>query len=208
MKSVVQQIAAELGIRPDQVAAASSLLDEGATVPFIARYRKERTQGLDDTQLRQLETRLSYLREMDERRQQILASISKQGSLTPELERELLEAETKTRLEDLYLPFRPKRRTKAQLAREAGLEPLARALLDNPNIQPETAAESYIDAEKGVADIQGALDGARQILMEQFAEDAALVGGLRDYLWENGTLKSTLIEGKEQEAAKFKDYFD
>ena len=208
MKSVVQQIAAELGIRPEQVAAASALLDEGATVPFIARYRKERTQGLDDTQLRQLETRLSYLREMDERRQQILASIAKQGSLTPELKRELLEAETKTRLEDLYLPFRPKRRTKAQLAREAGLEPLARALLDNPNIQPETAAESYIDVEKGVADIQSALDGARQILMEQFAEDAALVGGLRDYLWENGTLKSTLIEGKEQEAAKFKDYFD
>ena len=134
MKSVVQQIAAELGIRPEQVAAASALLDEGATVPFIARYRKERTQGLDDTQLRQLETRLSYLREMDERRQQILASIAKQGSLTPELKRELLEAETKTRLEDLYLPFRPKRRTKAQLAREAGLRT---ALLDRRGDYPQ-----------------------------------------------------------------------
>lgn len=208
MKSVGQQIAAELGVQPEQVAAAISLLDEGATVPFIARYRKERTQGLDDIQLRQLETRLLYLREMDERRQQILTSIAKQGNLTPALEKELQEAETKTRLEDLYLPFRPKRRTKAQIAREAGLEPLASALLENPGLQPESAAETFVDAEKGVVDIQSALDGARQILMEQFSEDAALVGGLRDYVWDNGTLKSTLIEGKAQEAAKYKDYFD
>ncbi|MCP5416415.1 MAG: RNA-binding transcriptional accessory protein [Chromatiaceae bacterium] len=208
MKRITEQIASELGVQPEQVTAAISLLDEGATVPFIARYRKEKTQGLDDAELRQLETRLIYLRELEERRQQVLASISKQGKLTAELERDLLTAETKTRLEDLYLPFRPKRRTKAQLAREAGLEPLALALLDSPDLQPESAAVVYVDVEKGVADIQSALEGARQILMERFSEDAELVGRLRDYLWENGILRSTLIDGKAQQAAKFADYFD
>ncbi|MCP4288928.1 MAG: RNA-binding transcriptional accessory protein [Gammaproteobacteria bacterium] len=208
MKSIHQQIATELGVQPNQVMAAISLLDEGATVPFIARYRKERTQGLDDSALRHLETRLIYLRELGERRQQILESIGKQGNLTAALEKDLQEAETKTRLEDLYLPFRPKRRTKAQIAREAGLEPLAIDLLENPDHQPESAAADYVDIDKGVPDIQGALDGARQILMERFSEDAVLVGRLRDYLWENGILKSTLIDGKAQEAAKYADYFD
>ena len=208
MESISRQIADELSVQPEQVAATISLLDEGATVPFIARYRKERTQGLDDAQLRQLETRLGYLRELNERRHQILASITKQGNLTPALEKELQAAETKTRLEDLYLPFRPKRRSKAQIAREAGLEPLAMDLLENPDHQPESAAAAYVDAEQGVVDTQSALDGARQILMEGFSEDASLVGRLRDYLWENGILKSTLIKEKAQEAAKYSDYFD
>ena len=208
MKNISRQIAGELGVNPEQVAAAIALLDEGATVPFIARYRKERTNGLDDTQLRQLETRLSYLRELEERRGQILENIAKQGSLTPALEKELQQAETKTRLEDLYLPFRPKRRTKAQIAREAGLEPLAEDLLENPDHHPEATAAAYVDLNKGVSDTQSALDGARQILMERFSEDASLVGRLRDYLWENGILKSTLIEGKMREAAKYSDYFE
>lgn len=208
MNNIGQKIAAELNVAPDQVMAAISLLDEGATVPFIARYRKERTQGLDDTALRLLETRLIYLRELEDRRQQILASIAKQGTLTAALEQELQEAETKTRLEDLYLPFRPKRRSKAQLAREAGLEPLAMDLLANPDHDPETVATAYVDAEKNVCDIQNALDGARQILMEHFSEDAELVGRLREYVWENGQLRSTLIEEKRAEAAKFADYFE
>lgn len=208
MKSISQLIATELNVQPGQVEAAVSLLDEGATVPFIARYRKERTRGLDDAQLRQLEARLGYLRELDERRRQILTSIAKQGKLTSTLESALQLAQTKTRLEDLYLPFRPKRRTKAQIAREAGLEPLAMALLDNPDLEPESAAVAYINADKGVADPQSVLDGARQILMERFSEEASLVGRLRDYLWENGILKSTLIEGKAREAAKYSDYFE
>ncbi len=205
---VEQRIATELGVAPDRVAAAVRLLDEGATVPFIARYRKEATQGLDDTQLRNLEERLVYLRELEERRGVVLDSIREQGKLTPELEKSLRAADTKARLEDLYLPYKPKRRTRAQIAREAGLEPLAMGLLEDPEQDPESVARAYVDADKGVADTSAALDGARQILMEHFAEDAELLGGLRDYLWGGGVLRSRVIEGKEQEGRKFSDYFD
>ncbi|MEN8179299.1 MAG: Tex family protein [Pseudomonadota bacterium] len=208
MSRIVQRIAEELDVRKAQVEAAVKLLDEGATVPFIARYRKEVTDSLDDTQLRNLEERLGYLRELEERRATILKSVDDQGKLTPELERDLLSAETKTRLEDLYLPYKPKRRTKAQIAREAGLEPLALALLENPGLNPEETAKDYIDAEKGIADIKAALDGARQILMEQFAVDAQLIGQLREYVRENGELHSNLVAGKEREGAKFSDYFE
>jgi len=208
LKSINQRIAEELSVQERQVASAVALLDEGATVPFIARYRKEVTDGLDDTQLRNLEERLGYLRELEDRRAVILKSIEEQGKLTPDLAKAVHGADTKTRLEDLYLPYKPKRRTKAQIAREAGLAPLAETLLQDPSLHPETAAADYIDAAKGVADAKAALDGARQILMERFAEDADLVGRLRDYLWDNAILKSTLAEGKEQEGAKFRDYFD
>jgi len=208
MNSIGQKIATELNVSPDQVVAAIALLDEGATVPFIARYRKERTQGLDDSALRQLETRLIYLRELEDRRKQILASITKQGKLTSALEQALQQAETKTRLEDLYLPFRPKRRSKAQLAREAGLEPLAMDLLANPDHRPDEVAVAYVDADKNVNDVQAALDGARQILMEHFSEDAELVGRLREYVWDNALLRSSLIEEKREAAAKFTDYFE
>jgi uncharacterized protein len=202
-----ERLADELTARPAQVQAAISLLDEGATVPFIARYRKEATGGLDDGQLRRLEERLGYLRELEERRAAVLKSVDEQGKLTPDLRRDLLLADTKTRLEDLYLPYKPKRRTKAQIAREAGLEPLAEALVENPALDPEAAAGAYVDADRGVADVRAALDGARQILMETWAEDAALVGEVRDWLWDNARLRSTLVDGKADEGAKFRDYF-
>jgi len=206
--NILQRIADELSVKLTQVDAAVQLLDEGATVPFIARYRKEVTGGLDDTQLRGLEERLGYLRELEERRTAVLKSIDEQGKLTPELKKSLLEADTKTRLEDLYLPYKPKRRTKAQIAREAGLEPLALALLEDPTLEPQAAADGYLNPDLGVADAGAALDGARQILMERFAEEADLVGRLRDYVWDCGVLTSTLVEGQEQAGAKFSDYFD
>ena len=206
--SLSQRLAEELSVAERQVAAAVALLDEGATVPFIARYRKEVTGGLDDTQMRQLDERLRYLRELDDRRQAIIKSIEEQGKLTPELSRALTEAETKNRLEDLYLPYKPKRRTKAQIAREAGLEPLADALLENPALQPEQQAESYVNADAGVADSKAALEGARHILMERFAEDADLLARLRNFLQDEALLASRLVEGKEQEGAKFRDYFE
>jgi len=206
--SITQRIAQELSVHPNQVQAAVDLLDEGATVPFISRYRKEATGSLDDTQMRNLEERLRYLRELEERRAAILKSVAEQGKLTPELEKDLLDADSKVRLEDLYLPYKPKRRTKAMIAREAGLEPLAEALLADPLLLPEEAALAYVDADKGVADVKAALEGARHILMEKFSEDAELLGKLREYLWDNGVLKSAMVEGKETEGAKFRDYFD
>ena len=205
---VIQRIADELSVRNQQVAAAVALLDEGATVPFIARYRKEVTGGLDDTQLRMLEERLDYLRELNQRRETILDSIRSQGKLTAELEQNIVDADTKTLLEDLYLPYKPKRRTKAQIAREAGLEPLADALLENRELIPTQAALAYIDADKGVADAAAALDGARQILMERVAEAADLLSELRERIWNRGLLQATVVSGKEAAAAKFKDYFD
>jgi len=208
LPSIESRIAEELGVHPNQVAAAVQLLDDGATVPFIARYRKEATGNLDDTQLRTLEERLGYLRELEERRAAILLSIEEQGKLTAELRAEVEDAETKQRLEDLYLPYKPKRRTKAQIAREAGLEPLADALFGDPTLTPETEAEKYVDAEKQVPDVKAALEGAKQILMERFAEDAALLEKLRAYLNENAQLVSTVVEGKEEAGAKFRDWFD
>ncbi len=205
---VIQRIAEELSVKPQQVAAAVALLDEGATVPFIARYRKEATDGLDDTQLRNLEQRLIYLRELNDRRATILDSIRSQGKLTAELEQNIRDADSKTLLEDLYLPYKPKRRTKAQIAREAGLEPLADALLENRSLIPEQAAQAYIDADKGVADAAAALDGARQIIMERVSEDAELLNELRERIWNKGILHASVASGKEAEAAKFKDYFD
>ncbi|MFC7332263.1 Tex family protein [Rhodocista pekingensis] len=208
MLSIAQRIAQELAVRPQQVEAAVALLDEGSTVPFVARYRKEATGGLDDTQLRTLEERLRYLRELEERRTAILQSITEQGKLTPELEKEITEADTKTRLEDLYLPYRPKRRTKAMIAREAGLEPLADLLLGDPSRQPEAEAAAFVDAEKGVADVKAALDGARAILVERMGETAELVGSLRTYCYEHGRVVSKVVEEKREEGAKFSDYFD
>jgi uncharacterized protein len=205
---VIQRIAEELSVNSRQVSAAVALLDEGATVPFIARYRKEATGGLDDSQLRLLEERLTYLRELNERRKSILESISSQGKLTPELEKAIHEADTKTLLEDLYLPYKPKRRTKAQIAREAGLEPLADALLDDRSLIPEQIAAGYIDADKGVPDIAAALEGARQIIMERISEDAELLAELRERTWQKGILHATVVKDKEREAAKFQDYFD
>ncbi|HGE8268842.1 TPA: Tex family protein [Aeromonas hydrophila] len=205
---IEHQIAGELNARPEQVQAAVRLLDEGATVPFIARYRKEVTGGLDDSQLRTLESRLGYLRELADRRQVILRSIEEQGKLTPELARELNDADSKTRLEDLYLPYKPKRRTKGQMAIEAGLEPLADLLLSNPMKDPEQEAVRFLNAEQGITDGKAALDGARYILMERFAEQADLLEKLRDYLWHNATLRARVVAGKEQEGAKFKDYFE
>ena len=205
---IEHRIAVELGVRPAQVVAAIALLDEGATVPFIARYRKEVTGGLDDTQLRSLEERLTYLRELEERRAAILVSIDEQGKLTPELKAAIGDAETKQRLEDLYLPYKQKRRTKAQIAREAGIEPLALALLADPTLTPEQEAERFLNAEAGFGDSKAVLDGARQILMERFAEDAELLGQLREHLKEHGLLRSTVVEGKESEGAKFRDWFD
>ncbi|MGL6570809.1 Tex family protein [Aeromonas caviae] len=205
---IEHQIAGELNARPEQVQAAVRLLDEGATVPFIARYRKEVTGGLDDSQLRTLESRLGYLRELADRRQVILRSIEEQGKLTPELARELNDADSKTRLEDLYLPYKPKRRTKGQMAIEAGLEPLADLLLGDPMKDPEQEAVRFLNAELGITDGKAALDGARYILMERFAEQADLLEKLRDYLWHNATLRARVVAGKEQEGAKFKDYFE
>ncbi len=205
---IEHQIAGELNARPEQVQAAVRLLDEGATVPFIARYRKEVTGGLDDSQLRTLESRLGYLRELADRRQVILRSIEEQGKLTPELARELNEADSKTRLEDLYLPYKPKRRTKGQMAIEAGLEPLADLLLSDPMKDPEQEAARFLNAEQGISDNKAALDGARYILMERFAEQADLLEKLRDYVWQSATLRASVVAGKEQEGAKFKDYFE
>ncbi len=208
MDSINSRIANELGVRPQQVAAAVALLDEGSTVPFIARYRKEVTGSLDDTQLRNLEERLRYLRELDDRRVSILASIEEQGKLTPELKREIDLADTKTRLEDLYLPYKQKRRTKGQIALEAGLGELADALFGNPDLTPEQQAERFIDAEKGFADVKAVLEGAKYILMERFAEDADLLAKLRDFLKHNATLSARVVPGKESEGAKFSDYFE
>ncbi|ATA20128.1 uncharacterized protein EDC48_11376 [Gibbsiella quercinecans] len=201
-------IATELQARPEQVDSAIRLLDEGNTVPFIARYRKEVTGGLDDTQLRQLETRLGYLRELEDRRQTILKSIEEQGKLTEQLAGAINATLSKTELEDLYLPYKPKRRTRGQIAIEAGLEPLADTLWQDPQQQPETLAAQYVSEEKGVADVKAALDGARYILMERFAEDATLLAKVRDYLWKNAHLVAKVVEGKEEEGAKFRDYFD
>ncbi len=206
--SLSQIIASELKARADQVDAAVSLLDEGNTVPFIARYRKEVTGGLDDTQLRQLESRLGYLRELEDRRQSILKSIDEQGKLTPELATAINGTLNKTELEDLYLPYKQKRRTRGQIAIEAGLEPLAETLWSDPSQEPESLAASYVNADKGVADVRAALDGARYILMERFAEDATLLAKVRDYLWKNAHLVARVVEGKEEEGAKFRDYFD
>ncbi|MDX1633225.1 MAG: Tex family protein [Marinobacter sp.] len=208
MTSIARRIAEELGVREEQVNATVELLDGGATVPFIARYRKEVTGSLDDSQLRTLEDRLRYLRELEDRRATVLKSIDEQGKLTDELQRAINEADTKNRLEDLYLPYKPKRRTKAQIAREAGLEPLAEALYSDPGQDPDALAPAYVNAEAGVADAKAALEGARHILMERFAEDAELLGGLRDFIWQEGQLKVSVIEGKETEGAKFRDYFD
>jgi uncharacterized protein len=206
--SVEQKIADELGVRDGQVKSAVDLLDGGSTVPFIARYRKEVTGGLDDAQLRTLEERLRYLRELDERRGAVLESIRSQGKLDDVLEAQILAADTKARLEDIYLPYKPKRRTKAQIAREAGLEPLADGLLNDPNTDPQAAAAVFVDAEKGVADAQAALDGARSILVERFAEDADLIGELREKMWGKGHLVAKVRSGKETDGAKFSDYFD
>ncbi|GAB2790763.1 Tex family protein [Halomonas shantousis] len=205
---ITQRLAEELAVRSQQISAAVELLDGGATVPFISRYRKEATGGLDDGQLRTLEERLRYLRELEERREAVLAAIDEQGKLSDELAGQIREADTKQRLEDLYLPYRKKRRTKAQIAREAGLEPLADALLDDPTLTPEAVAADYVDTDKGVEDAKAALDGAKQILMERFAEDAELVGRLRDRLWDEGELCARVIDGKQQEGAKFSDYFE
>ncbi|MEG9494895.1 MAG: RNA-binding transcriptional accessory protein [Pantoea dispersa] len=206
--SLSQIIAGELKARADQVDAAIRLLDEGNTVPFIARYRKEVTGGLDDTQLRTLESRLGYLRELEERRQSILKSIEDQGKLTPELATAINGTLNKTELEDLYLPYKQKRRTRGQIAIEAGLEPLAETLWNDASQDPEQLAARYVDADKGVADVRAALDGARYILMERFAEDATLLAKVRDYLWKNAHLVARVVEGKEEEGAKFRDYFD
>ncbi|HHX8352426.1 Tex family protein [Vibrio sp. Vb0937] len=207
-QAICRMIAQELNVRPEQVNAAVTLIDDGNTVPFIARYRKEVTGGLDDTQLRTLDSRLSYLREMDDRRQTILKSIQEQGKLTPELEQEIAQADSKTRLEDLYLPYKPKRRTKGQIAIEAGLEPLADQLWNHPQTEPESEASKYLDADKGIADTKAALDGARAIIMERIAEDANLLEKIRNHLNRNAELVSRVVESKEQEGEKFKDYFN
>ncbi len=209
LPSIELRLASELAAQPRQVIAAIELLDGGATVPFIARYRKEVTGGLDDTQLRTLEERLGYLRELEERRSAVLASIEEQGKLTPQLRADVENAESKQRLEDLYLPYKQKRRTKAQIAREAGIEPLADALLTDPTQKPEDVAAAYLNADAGFADTKAVLDGARQILMERFAENAELVGSLREYVSEHGQVRVVVAEGKENdpEAAKFRDYF-
>ena len=207
-QQIARTIADEIGAQTAQALAAIALLDEGASVPFIARYRKEVTGGLDDTQLRNLETRLVYLRELEDRRATVLASIDEQGKLTDELRAEIQAADSKARLEDLYLPYKPKRRTRAQIAREAGLEPLADGLLADPTQTPETFAASFIDAEKGVADTKAALDGARAILMERWGEDPTLVGELRTWLGEVGVIRARLAEGKEAAGAKYRDYFE
>ena len=207
-RKIASTIAGEIGAQPAQVQAAVGLLDEGATVPFIARYRKEVTGGLDDTQLRNLETRLTYLREMEDRRAAILSSIAEQGKLTDELRADIEAADSKSRLEDLYLPYKQKRRTRAQIAREAGLEPLADGLLADPTRVPEEFAAGFVDAGKGVADAKAALEGARAILVERWGEDAGLLGELRDWLAREGLIRSKVVEGKEAAGEKFRDYFD
>ncbi|MDO9562322.1 MAG: Tex-like N-terminal domain-containing protein, partial [Bradyrhizobium sp.] len=208
MANIYRQIAEELGVREQQVEATVTLLDGGATVPFVARYRKEITGALDDAQLRTLEERLNYLRELEERRTAILNSVREQGKLDAALEAAILAADSKGRLEDIYLPFKPKRRTKAEIAKEAGLEPLAELLLTQPENKPSTVAKPFVDAEKQVPDTAAALDGARAILVERFAEDADLIGSLREQVWSNGLLTSTARRGKRTEGEKFKDYFE
>ena len=208
MANINRQIAEELGVREQQIQATVELLDGGATVPFVARYRKEVTGGLDDAQLRTLEERLTYLRELEERRVAVLNSIREQGKLDAALEAAILAADSKGRLEDIYLPFKPKRRTKAEIAKEAGLEPLSERLLTQPQNDPQVVAAEFVDAEKQVADVAAALDGARAILVERFAEDADLIGRLREQMWSNGLLASTVRKGKKTEGEKFKDYFD
>jgi uncharacterized protein len=207
-QQVNEKIADELGVRERQVTAAVGLLDGGATVPFIARYRKEATGALDDAQLRALEERLRYLRELQERRGVILDSVRSQGKLDEALEAQIMAADSKARLEDIYLPYKPKRRTKAQIAREAGLEPLADGLLADPGLDPQQAAAPYVDAAKGVPDAAAALDGARSILSERFAEDADLIGTLRERMWSRGRLVSRVRDGKQEAGAKFADYFE
>lgn len=208
MISISQRIAADIGAKDSQVQAAIGLLDEGSTVPFIARYRKEATGGLDDTQLRNLEERLRYLRELDERRGAILASIDEQGKLTDALRKDIMDADTKARLEDLYLPFKPKRRTKAQIARESGLEPLADLLLAHPEREPKAQATAFIDTTKNVETAEAALEGARAIIVERLSEDAALLGRLRELFWTGGRLVSKVRDGKQKDGEKFRDYFD
>ena len=208
MANIYRQIAEELGVREQQVEATVTLLDGGATVPFVARYRKEITGALDDAQLRTLEERLNYLRELEERRTAILNSVREQGKLDAALEAAILAADSKGRLEDIYLPFKPKRRTKAEIAREAGLEPLAELLLTQPENKPTAVAKPFVDAEKQVPDTAAALDGARAILVERFAEDADLIGALREQVWSSGLLTSTARKGKRTEGEKFKDYFE
>ncbi|MEQ3761708.1 MAG: Tex family protein [Alcanivorax sp.] len=206
--SISSRIATELNIRPQQVDATIALLDEGATVPFISRYRKEVTGSLDDTQLRQLEERLRYIREMEDRRVAVIKNIEEQGKMTDELKRDLLSADTKTRIEDLYLPYKQKRRTKGQIAIEAGIEPLANALFENPSLTPESEAEVFIDADKGFADTKAVLDGAKYILMERFAEDANLLASLRNFLKQEAVVSVRVVKGKENEGEKFADYFE
>src|SRR5499426_2988463 len=208
MKPINLRIAQELGVRDHQVAAAVGLLDGGATVPFIARYRKEATGGLDDAQLRTLEERLRYLRELEERRTVILNSIREQGKLDDKLEAAIRAADSKGRLEDIYLPFKPKRRTKAEIAKEAGLEPLAEMLLADTSKDPATVAAKFVNAKKNVADANAALEGARAILIERFAEDADLIGSLREEVWSAGRLTAKVRKGKNEAGAKFADYFD
>ena len=205
---IVEKIAGELSATAVQLRAAISLLDDGSTVPFVARYRKEATGGLDDTQLRTLESRLSYLRELDKRRGVILSSISEQEKLTPELEAAIRTTDTKTRLEDLYLPYRPRRRTKGKVAREAGLEPLAAALLQELRHDPKRLAEDFLNPEKEITTAELALEGARAILIEDFSEDAELVGQLRERVAKDGVITSRVVGGKEDEGAKYSDYFD
>ncbi|HMM64790.1 MAG TPA: Tex-like N-terminal domain-containing protein, partial [Mesorhizobium sp.] len=205
-KRLATIIAAEINARPEQAAAAIALLDEGATVPFVARYRKEATGGLDDTQLRLLDERLAYLRELDARRETILSSIREQGKLTPELEGKIAAVATKAELEDIYLPYKPKRRTKAQIARERGLGPLAEAILADRAAVPAELAAAYVGEE--VPDAKAALEGARDILAEQFSENADLVGRLRAYMKDRALLRSRVVDGKQEAGAKFSDYFD
>lgn len=206
--SISSRIATELNIRPQQVDATIALLDGGATVPFISRYRKEVTGSLDDTQLRNLEERLRYIREMEDRRAAVIKNIEEQGKMTDELKRDLLSADTKTRIEDLYLPYKQKRRTKGQIAIEAGIEPLANALFENPMLTPESEAESFIDADNGFADTKAVLDGAKYILMERFAEDANLIASLRNFLKQDAVVSVRVVKGKENEGEKFADYFE
>ncbi|MGM4920200.1 Tex-like N-terminal domain-containing protein [Tardiphaga sp. 813_E8_N1_3] len=208
MANINQKIADELGVREQQVTATVELLDGGATVPFVARYRKEITGGLDDAQLRTLEERLTYLRELEDRRKVILESVREQGKLDATLEAAIMSADSKGRLEDIYLPYKPKRRTKAEIAKEAGLEPLSELLLTEPQNDPKKVAEAFVNAEKNVADVAAALDGARAILVERFAEDADLIGALREQMWANGLMASTVRTGKKTEGEKFKDYFE
>src|SRR6201995_3675912 len=206
--SINQRIAEELGGREQQVEATVALVDGGGTVPFVARYRKEITGALDDAQLRTLEERLNYLRELEERRVAILDSVREQGKLDAALEAAIKAADSKGRLEDIYLPFKPKRRTKAEIAKESGLEPLSEQLLTQPQNDPQKVAAGFVDADKGVADVAAALDGARAILVERFAEDADLIGALREQMWSNGRMISAVRTGKKTEGEKFKDYFD